>query len=281
MALATARQNGAPAVRYVLLRGIDARGFVFYTDARSRKGGELRSNPRAALALYWNAIGKQARIEGRVERSSPSSRTPTVARATAASAWRRSPRRRALHSPSAPISSIVFGGCARSTGRRRFLDRRAGPDSGSCRARSSSGRIAPTGSIIASSSSFAAAPGGVGCFSREAWAAPRRHRPHASPGVLLDRDERLDLLRRRARTLCGREVGSDSRREKTFRLAAVRQRRWDHAKRLEVSGAEIGGRRSGVQPHGQRTRRLIDRRHDREPTASTAAFDHLVNAVDR
>jgi pyridoxamine 5'-phosphate oxidase len=71
MALATARQNGAPAVRYVLLRGIDARGFVFYTDARSRKGGELRSNPRAALALYWNAIGKQARIEGRVEEVEP------------------------------------------------------------------------------------------------------------------------------------------------------------------------------------------------------------------
>ena len=71
MALATATRDGAPSVRYVLLRGIDARGLVFYTDARSRKGTELRANPRAALALYWDASGKQVRIEGRVEEVEP------------------------------------------------------------------------------------------------------------------------------------------------------------------------------------------------------------------
>ncbi len=71
MALATATPSGAPSVRYVLLRGIDARGFVFYTDMRSRKGAELRANPRGALALYWDVTGKQVRIEGRVEEVEP------------------------------------------------------------------------------------------------------------------------------------------------------------------------------------------------------------------
>jgi len=71
MALATAAPSGAPAVRYVLLRGIDARGFVFYTDTRSRKGGELRANSRAALALYWDVSGRQIRIEGAVEEVAP------------------------------------------------------------------------------------------------------------------------------------------------------------------------------------------------------------------
>ncbi|MBI2963338.1 MAG: pyridoxamine 5'-phosphate oxidase [Deltaproteobacteria bacterium] len=71
MALATADRRGAPAVRYVLLRGIDERGFVFYTDGRSRKGAEIRANPRAALALYWGGTGKQVRIEGAIEEVEP------------------------------------------------------------------------------------------------------------------------------------------------------------------------------------------------------------------
>lgn len=67
MALATAGRDGAPSVRYVLVKGVDARGFVFYTDGRSRKGRELEARPRASVAFYWDAIGKQVRVEGRVE----------------------------------------------------------------------------------------------------------------------------------------------------------------------------------------------------------------------
>ena len=67
MALATADRRGAPSVRFVLLKGVDQRGFVFFTDGRSRKGRELAARPRAAIAFYWDAIAKQVRVEGRIE----------------------------------------------------------------------------------------------------------------------------------------------------------------------------------------------------------------------
>lgn len=66
MALATAARSGKTAVRFVLLKGIDQRGFVFFTDARSRKGRELHGNPHASLALYWEPKGRQVRVEGSV-----------------------------------------------------------------------------------------------------------------------------------------------------------------------------------------------------------------------
>jgi pyridoxamine 5'-phosphate oxidase len=72
MALATAGADGQPSVRFVLLKGIDQRGFVFFTDSRSRKGRELRANPRASLAFYWQPNGRQVRVEGRVEEVAPS-----------------------------------------------------------------------------------------------------------------------------------------------------------------------------------------------------------------
>ena len=70
MALATADADGAPALRMVLLKGFDRRGFVLYTNYASRKGRELELNPRAALLFHWRELGRQVRIEGDVERVS-------------------------------------------------------------------------------------------------------------------------------------------------------------------------------------------------------------------
>lgn len=71
MALATAARSGKISVRFVLLKGIDKRGFVFFTDAGSRKGRELRDNPHASFAHYWQPKGRQVRVEGRVEAVTP------------------------------------------------------------------------------------------------------------------------------------------------------------------------------------------------------------------
>jgi pyridoxamine 5'-phosphate oxidase len=67
MALATADAQGRPSVRMVLLKGHDPRGFVFYTNLDSRKGGELAANPRAALLFHWKSLRRQVRIEGGIE----------------------------------------------------------------------------------------------------------------------------------------------------------------------------------------------------------------------
>ena len=64
--LATATRDGAPSARIVLVKGVDTRGFTFFTDYRSRKGRELIENPRAALCLHWPELERQVRIEGRV-----------------------------------------------------------------------------------------------------------------------------------------------------------------------------------------------------------------------
>lgn len=66
MALATSTPDGRPSVRMVLLKGHDARGFVFYTNHDSRKGGELFANANAALLFHWKSLRRQIRIEGRV-----------------------------------------------------------------------------------------------------------------------------------------------------------------------------------------------------------------------
>ncbi|MBI2496674.1 MAG: pyridoxamine 5'-phosphate oxidase [Opitutae bacterium] len=68
MAVATAGADGAPNVRMLLLKGVDARGFVFYTNLASPKAAELTANPRAALCFYWNQIKRQVRVSGPVER---------------------------------------------------------------------------------------------------------------------------------------------------------------------------------------------------------------------
>jgi len=68
MTVATASADGAPAARMMLLKGVDERGFVFYTNYESRKGGELAANPRAALVFHWAVLQRQVRVEGVVER---------------------------------------------------------------------------------------------------------------------------------------------------------------------------------------------------------------------
>jgi pyridoxamine 5'-phosphate oxidase len=83
MTLATATPDGKPSVRIVLLRGLDDRGLVFFTNRTSRKGQELRRNPRAAVALHWWELGRQLRVEGTVEE---------VSRGESAAYWETRPR---------------------------------------------------------------------------------------------------------------------------------------------------------------------------------------------
>jgi pyridoxamine 5'-phosphate oxidase len=71
MTVATATPDGRPSARMVLIKGVDERGFVFYTNYQSRKGQELAGNPYAALVFYWAELERQVRIEGRVEQVSP------------------------------------------------------------------------------------------------------------------------------------------------------------------------------------------------------------------
>jgi len=66
MSLATCDAQGQPAVRIVLCKEFDERGFVFYTNRESRKGHELAANPQASLLFYWADLERQVRIEGRV-----------------------------------------------------------------------------------------------------------------------------------------------------------------------------------------------------------------------
>jgi pyridoxamine 5'-phosphate oxidase len=67
MTVATAGPDGRPAARILLLKGVDRRGFVFYSNLESRKGRELLENPHAALVFHWKSLGRQVRVEGPVE----------------------------------------------------------------------------------------------------------------------------------------------------------------------------------------------------------------------
>lgn len=70
MALATAHRSGRPSLRMVLLKGVDAQGFVFYTNLKSRKGKEISANPQAALCFFWEPLGEQVIVEGKVKLAS-------------------------------------------------------------------------------------------------------------------------------------------------------------------------------------------------------------------
>jgi len=67
MSLATVGADGQPAVRMVLLKGVDPRGFVFYTNYESRKGTQILENRKAALLFHWKSLRRQVRVEGDVE----------------------------------------------------------------------------------------------------------------------------------------------------------------------------------------------------------------------
>src|SRR5258705_11962178 len=71
MALATATPDGRPSVRTVLLKAMDDRGFVFYTNYQSRKAREMEATGRASLLFFWRPVERQVRIDGTVERISP------------------------------------------------------------------------------------------------------------------------------------------------------------------------------------------------------------------
>jgi pyridoxamine 5'-phosphate oxidase len=89
-ALATASGNGAPSVRMVLLKRVGADGLVFYSGYESRKARDLDANPRAAVAIYWHSLGRQARAEGRVgriPRAESEAYFATRPRASRLSAW--------------------------------------------------------------------------------------------------------------------------------------------------------------------------------------------------
>ena len=71
MTLATSTRDGHPAARMVLLKGVDATGFVFFTDYRSRKGTELANNPNVSLCFWWDALQRQVRVTGTAAKVSP------------------------------------------------------------------------------------------------------------------------------------------------------------------------------------------------------------------
>src|SRR3954447_2421818 len=98
MAVATATSEGVPSARMVLLKDVDDRGLVFFTNYSSRKGVELEQNPRAALLFHWQPLGRQVRIEGPVSRGD---RPETEAYA------RSRPRQSQLSALASPQSAVV------------------------------------------------------------------------------------------------------------------------------------------------------------------------------
>ncbi len=166
MALATAARSGKISVRFVLLKGIDERGFVFFTDARSHKGHELRDNPRASLALYWQPRGRQVRVEGRAEEVTPAEADaywPSRCRGRAN--LPRARRIRVLGFARALSFSRGSPGSPGSSGAGKSRDRRAGPGFVCVLTRSSSGRTANIACTTVRSTFDAVVDGDVICSS--------------------------------------------------------------------------------------------------------------------
>jgi pyridoxamine 5'-phosphate oxidase len=98
MTLATATKDGKPSARMVLLKQVDDRGFVFYTNYNSNKSRELDQNPYAALVLYWSQLDRQVRVEGKVER---------ISAAESDGYFRTRPRESQLGALASPQSEVI------------------------------------------------------------------------------------------------------------------------------------------------------------------------------
>lgn len=103
MTLATATRDGRPSARTVLLKGVDGRGFVFFTNYESRKGRELAENPRATLLLPWLALERQVVVEGSIAR---------ISREESAAYFHSRPRASQLGAWVSQQSSIITGRAA-------------------------------------------------------------------------------------------------------------------------------------------------------------------------
>lgn len=100
MVLATATTHGVPSARTVLLKGVDERGFTFFTNTGSRKGAELAANPRAALVFPWHALQRQVRVSGSVS---------VVDRAEAGDYFASRPHGSRLGAWASPQSQVIDG----------------------------------------------------------------------------------------------------------------------------------------------------------------------------
>jgi pyridoxamine 5'-phosphate oxidase len=98
--LATATADGIPSARIVLVKVRDESGFVFFSNYESQKGRELAANPRAALVFHWDALGRQVRVEGGVERTSSEESARYV---------RSRPRGSQLSALASPQSEVIEG----------------------------------------------------------------------------------------------------------------------------------------------------------------------------
>jgi pyridoxamine 5'-phosphate oxidase len=100
MVVATSTADGRPSARVVLLRGLDERGLVFFTNRKSRKGLELAGNPHAAAVFHWWELGRQVRVEGEVEE---------IALAESEAYWRTRPRESRVAAWASPQSQPLAG----------------------------------------------------------------------------------------------------------------------------------------------------------------------------
>ena len=158
MALATATPDGRPSARMVLLKSADERGFAFHTNYESRKGDELAANPHAALLFHWQPLGRQVRVEGRVERVPSEESEAYFAPARSAAGWPPGRRPRAGPWPTGPSWSGATRR-RRSGSAKTCPCRPTGAASASSLRRTSSGSTATTACTTASATSATATAG--------------------------------------------------------------------------------------------------------------------------